>query len=231
MRTVSVLVLALLLAPLHATAQSASPDAGLPPVSSVSVAAEVAGAIAERWGTREGSVVVELISDGDWPAAGTPFRLTGSGSDGRWAIWFDAANGARQLLVRAGVQQVVVTAARDLERGTELTAGDLSRTPGVHWGPPASAEEVVPGWVTRRRIASGEAIRRPAAQPPLLVKSGDDVRIEVVYGAITLSLSGRAGGSGAVGETVAIRAETGKRLEGIVMGPGLVRIGTLREER
>jgi flagella basal body P-ring formation protein FlgA len=222
-----------MVAPAHLDAQAAILDSA--PASSLrhteTVAHEVAAAIAERWSVAATTVVVELISDGQWPEAGTAFRLTGSGAEGRWAVWFDEANGARQLLVRAGVQQSVATAARDLDRGTELTASDLVMEPGVHWGSVTRAESVVPGWVTRRRIARGETIHRPAAEPRHVVKAGDDVRIEVVYGAISLSVSGRAAGSAAIGETVVVRAQTGKRLEGVVVAPGLVRIGTLQEAR
>jgi len=194
-------------------------------------AAEVAAAIAQRWGTDARSIVVEMISPSPWPAAGTPFRLTGSGDDGRWAVWFEESGSARQLLVHAGVRTAVVTAATDLERGVMLEAAHLSSVTGVRWGAPSAGDPPVePGWITRRRIAKGEPIRRPAAEPPRAVRPGDDVRIEVVHGAITLSLEGRAAGSAAIGETVAVRAQTGKRLEGTVITAGLVRVVTVREE-
>jgi flagella basal body P-ring formation protein FlgA len=225
------------LAPFSVRAQGIGEQATTEPAHSVEVAgadasADVAAAIAERWGVEASRVVVELISLSGWPAAGTPFRLTGSGQDGRWAVWFEEDDAARQLLVRAGVTHWIVTAARDLERGTELTATDLSGEPSVQWGPPTAGEPAVePGWVTRRRIAKGERLRRPAASPPNAVKAGDDVTIEAVYGSITVTLTGRASGSAAVGETVQVRAQTGKRMEAVVIGPGLVRVGTTREEK
>jgi flagella basal body P-ring formation protein FlgA len=200
-------------------------------VAAADASADVAAAIAERWGVDAPRVVVELISLSGWPAAGTPFRLTGSGQDGRWAVWFEEDDAARQLLVRAGVKQWVITAARDLERGTELTATDMSGESSVEWGPPSVlAAAVEPGWMTRRRITKGEELRRPAVQPPNAVKAGDDVTIEAVYGSITLTLTGRVSGSAAIGESVQVRAQTGKRMEAVVVGPGLVRVGTTREE-
>jgi flagella basal body P-ring formation protein FlgA len=200
-------------------------------VAAADASADVAAAIAERWGVDAPRVVVELISLSGWPAAGTPFRLTGSGRDGRWAVWFEEDDAARQLLVRAGVKRLVVTAARDLERGTALVATDLSGESSVEWGPPSSREPAVePGWMTRRRITKGEELRRPAVEPPNAVKAGDDVTIEAVYGSITLTLTGRVSGSAAVGETVQVRAQTGRRMEAVVIGPGLVRVGTTREE-
>jgi flagella basal body P-ring formation protein FlgA len=226
-----------MLATMPAFAQGMGEQATTDPTVAVAItdtdaSAAVAAAIAERWGMDASTVAIELISAAEWPAAGTPFRLSGSGRDGRWAVWFDEANAATQLLVRAGVVARVWTAAHDIERGVELEATDLSSVAGVLWGPPtASGPGVEPGWVTRRRIAKGEEIRRPAAEPPHAVKSGDDVTIEAVYGSITLTLAGRANGSAAIGEVVQIRAETGKRLEAVVVGPGLVRIGMVREER
>ena len=64
----------------------------------------------------------------------------------------------------------------------------------------------------------------PAVAVPDAVKPGDDVRIVYVSGPVELVLVGRAAGSGAIGETVAVRAETGRRLEGVIVAPGTVRI-------
>jgi flagella basal body P-ring formation protein FlgA len=61
-------------------------------------------------------------------------------------------------------------------------------------------------------------------QAPLAVKPGQDVRIVYVHGPVELSLTGRAAGSGSIGERVAVRAETGKRLEGVIVAPGTVRV-------
>lgn len=201
-------------------------------VTVITVEADVAAAIAVRWGVDATAVTVELISDAEWPVTGTPFRLVGTGDDGRWSVRFEAEPTARQLLVRAGVLASVVTAARDIERGVELSVADLRRTTEVRWGAPQSIGlQPQPGWVARRRIAQGEQVRRPAAEPPDAVKSGDDVTIEVIRGAVTLTLSGRAAGSAAIGEIVAVRAATGKRLEGVVIAPGLIRIGSMREDQ
>jgi flagella basal body P-ring formation protein FlgA len=152
--------------------------------------------------------------------------MIGGGADGVWYVDVDGAEGrAARLRLRAGTEAVVPVAAHDLERGVTLTAHDIALQPTVAWGPPGRGEdEVAPGWVTRRRIARGEPLVTPGVALPDAVKPGDDVRIVYVSGPVELVVMGRAAGSGAIGERVAVRAETGRRLEGVIVAPGTVKV-------
>jgi flagella basal body P-ring formation protein FlgA len=188
----------------------------------------VRDAIAARWGVSGDSLRIEYQSEEDAAAAaaGVAVRLLGGGHDGVWYVDVeDEAGGSDRLRVRAGFEVVMRVAAHDLERGIALTAGDMALEPTVVWGPRSDAvADAIDGWVTRRRIRKGEALAPPAVQAPLAVKPGQDVRIVYVHGPVELSLAGRAAGSGALGERVAVRAETGKRLEGVIIAPGTVKV-------
>jgi flagella basal body P-ring formation protein FlgA len=201
-----------------ARAHAQGPSAGEP----------VRDAIASRWGVSADSLRVEYQSAEDEAAAlaSVTVRLLGGGDDGVWYADVERADGGTaRLRVRAGFEVVAAVAAYDLERGVELTADDIAFEPAVAWGPRAMvASAVEEGWVTRRRLRKGEALAPPAVQAPLAVKPGQDVRIVYVHGSVELSLAGRAAGSGSLGERVAVRAETGKRLEGVIIAPGTVKV-------
>ena len=195
--------------------------------------ARVAEAIAGRWGLDPAVVHVELASaDRDWPAAGTGFRVLGSGAGGSWIVMLEDAETSVQLVVRAGVRALQTVAARDLERGATLGAEDLAIENHIEWGPPRTGDAVVEvGWTANRRITRGEALRPPLVGPPLAVRPGDDVSVVVVRNGFTLTLGGRAAGGAAIGERVAVRAATGKRLEGIAVSNRVDRIDASRKEQ
>jgi flagella basal body P-ring formation protein FlgA len=87
------------------------------------------------------------------------------------------------------------------------------------------------GWTTKRRVRAGESLRAPLVESPRAVRPGDIVQLVVRRGSVTIALSGRAAGSAAIGERVAVRADTGRRMEGIVVEPGVVRIGPAGDRR
>jgi flagella basal body P-ring formation protein FlgA len=115
----------------------------------------------------------------------------------------------------------VLVAARDLPRGSVLTAGDVERRPG---SAAAGAAAPGPGWVTRRVIRAGEVLREPAVAPPDVVRAGETVHVVWQRGGVQLSLRGTAARSAGAGERVAVRIGTGWRLEGVAAGEGIVRI-------
>lgn len=194
--------------------------------------ARVSEAIAGRWGVDATRIRLEWATPDALPAAAREVRLVGSGADAGWVVSFEDAEG-RVLVrhrVRAGVSLSVPVAARDLERGVTLVDADIRFDTVVRWGPPPRQQESAPlGWETRRRIRAGEALKAPAVAQPLLVRPGDDVRITFARGGLEISLAGRAAGSGALGERVAVRAATGVRLEGVITGTGTVRVEAATE--
>lgn len=123
----------------------------------------------------------------------------------------------------------VPVAARDLVRGTVLTAADIA------WTDSAATERaaresaardarVSAGWVARRNIHAGEVLETPSVSQPDLVSSGDAV--DVVYSApgVTIRVRGTAVGSGAKGDEVYVRLDNRKRLRGIVAAANTVRV-------
>jgi len=56
------------------------------------------------------------------------------------------------------------------------------------------------------------------------------VRVTWRRGGVTLAMDGTALGAAAVGQRVRVRTETGRRLEGVAVGPALVQIEADRGE-
>jgi flagella basal body P-ring formation protein FlgA len=119
----------------------------------------------------------------------------------------------------------VEVAARDLARGEVLTPEDIARV--------AAPEEDVArvelprtlvGWRTRRVISAGEPLRPPAVSPPDLVQAGESVQVLYQGPSVVLRVNGTAAGSAAMGERVLVRVDARRRLEGVVIGPGLVQL-------
>jgi flagella basal body P-ring formation protein FlgA len=131
----------------------------------------------------------------------------------------------------------VAVAAHEIARGSTLTATDIayaprdartrersrSAAPGTNLTP-AVADDSLVGFTTRRLLAAGEPLRAPAVVAPQLVKSGD--LVEVVWGqdGILVTLRGRATRSAGVGERIAVRVDSQRKLEGTVIAAGRVRV-------
>jgi flagella basal body P-ring formation protein FlgA len=192
----------------------------------------VAAAVAQRWGVDASRVRIEPSSSAtEWPADDATFELGGSGADGMWLLDIRAASQTSRLIVRAGTEMLAPTAAHDLERNITIAVDDIMLAPTVEWGPPRDRGVTVEaGWITRRRITRGDALKSPAVAPPIAVRPGDAVQLVFETDGISITLQGRAAGQASVGQRVAVRADTGKRLEGIVTEPGVVRVGGPRRE-
>jgi len=186
--------------------------------------------LAARWGVGAEDLVLEWGQPrgGILPDGADSVRLLGAGRDGRWVAAFDFESPEMEnqsILLRAGVLRPRTVARRALERGAVVTEGDMASELRIHWGPPGGPKSACePGWVVQRSLEAGEELTPPAVKPPLLVVSGRPVTVVWSQGKVNLTLMGRAAGSAARGERVFVRTETGTRLEGLVEGPGLVRI-------
>lgn len=117
---------------------------------------------------------------------------------------------------QAAAQQQFPVAARDIPRGAVLSAADLV----VQHGTSSDAAPVGPGWITRRLVRAGEALRPPAVEPPRLIERGAAVEIRGTNGAAAITVRGTALGHGALGDRVLVRVGSGWTLEGVVDGPG-----------
>jgi flagella basal body P-ring formation protein FlgA len=201
-------------------AASADPDAAS--------AERVRTAIAARWAVAPETI--QLVW-GRCPAEGLPataFRLLG-GADGWFVLAFVAHGGdATSVRVRAGVDESVCVATRDLARDTRLAPDDLRLESRIHWGAPRShAVRPEAGWTLRRAVTAGSVLDRPTVEPPILVNVGDAVELDWSRGAVAMRMSGIALHDAHLGDVVRVRVEGRPRpLLGLVDAPGHARIGT-----
>jgi flagella basal body P-ring formation protein FlgA len=198
---------------------------------------EIRNLLARRWGVVPEALVLAWGQPrgGEIPEGYSHVDLVGHGRGGRWVVSFKegvASRGAISVLLRAGVEIQRPVASRALERGKTLGEGDMTVEAMTHWGP----VEDLPGastigWVAQRSISAGELLTEPAVKPPLLVVSGRPVEALWSEGNLELKIQGTAVGSGAMGERVYVRTSGGRRLDGVVQGPGLVQISNPRMEQ
>jgi flagella basal body P-ring formation protein FlgA len=186
----------------------------------------VVGRIADEW-----KVPVEHVrvtwgrsTSAFAPTDDVPFRVLGRGDAGWFVVVFDpAGSAATAVRVRAGVERLVMVAARPLRAGTKLAEDDMREETRVHWGVPEADSTNVPavGWEVRSALRAGEVVAPPAVAPPPLVIAGQPVRLEWERGGVQLSVVGIALNSARRGETVRARLEERPaRLTGTVTAPG-----------
>ncbi len=168
------------------------------------------------------------------PAGEIDFPLTGL----RGNYWFGAVayGSGHRFTVWARVEVTLaikcVVASADLIPGRPIDAAQLHietrDEPPVQSAPAATPEELA-GWIPRRRIASGDAVDRRWLDPPVLVKRGQLVTVEVVVGAARLKAEGLAETSGSLGQTISVQNPDSKRhYRARVEGAGRVSVkGTL----
>jgi flagella basal body P-ring formation protein FlgA len=181
--------------------------------------AELRAAIGARWGVPAGAVHL----DGDstlagLTALGAPLRLGAAGFGGRFVVHA----GSHSAWIRAGVLARLPVAARPLARGATIHPEDVRIESRVRWGEPNRADTVVSGWSTARHLPAGSVLLPPAVRPATAVRAGDAVKVVLEHGPVRLQLLGSAGGTGAIGDTISIRAQSGKRLRGVIREPGTV---------
>jgi flagella basal body P-ring formation protein FlgA len=130
------------------------------------------------------------------------------------------------VAARANAQvRRVPVATHQIARGATLTPGDIElRDSTMRSGAPIDTTGVVPGWVTRRVINAGEVLRSPAVEPPTLVTANQPVAVEWIDQNIRLTLRGTATRNAPIGSRVTVRMDSGRRLDGTVVGAGRVRI-------
>ena len=193
-------------------------------------ASAITAEIAARWGVAPDRVRLEwgAVRGDRAPAPDAAYRLVGSGASGDWVVSFEPPGGPSVAVrLRAGVEVEEPVAARDLERGEVLGPDAIEVVPTVRGGPPAPRPSPVAGWVARRRIGRGQPLREPAVGPPRAVEAGEPVQVVWRRTGLAVTLPGRALGSAAAGQSVAVRTETGKRMHGTAVGNGVVQVDAL----
>ena len=196
------------------------------------LAERVAERIAERWCIPPDALCLEwgACAETVLIAGEGPFRITGNGGDGWFAVVFDSTTaGAVALRVRAGIRDTVMFASRPLAAGCRIGEGDLRPEAVLHWGAPQfdRAGLPAPGWEVRRHLAAGDVVAWPAATPPSLIVAGEPVRLEWMHGAVKVSVIGLALNSARKGEPVQVRLRgRGGRLSGIATEAGKAVLAT-----
>lgn len=124
----------------------------------------------------------------------------------------------------------IVVPARDVPRGTVLSAGDL-----VYRSVPIQgiSETVVRGMAdligqeTRRSFHAGEALRLADVKHPTMVAKGATVTMVFEAPGISLSATGRAMSEGGEGDSITVLNPVSYRqVQATVIGPGTVRVGS-----
>lgn len=131
------------------------------------------------------------------------------------------------LLASASVQAADVSVlARAVARGEVLAADDFDmadRTAAQGRGALAAAD--AGGKEAMRNLPAGSVVRMSDVVVPRLVRRGEPVQVTVKSGGLAIATTGRALGSGAAGDLVrVVVTATNRTLDGIVDGPGQVRI-------
>lgn len=195
------------------------------PVWPVDMDEVVEALVADEWGIEPDAVVLEWGSLGSSiPAADASIELLGSGSSGHWVARFDDADGGfSSIRLRAGHTSRRPVAARRITRGSVLSLDDIHRSESFVWGPPIPIDDPVQvGWVVQRVLGEGDPLVSPAVRAPLLVTSGGAVDIVWQSGAVRVRVSGTAAGSGGLGDEIRVRSANGKRMNGVIVAPGVV---------
>ena len=127
----------------------------------------------------------------------------------------------------------VAVAARALPRGAVLKEADIvyRADSTAAKSRPVVGAGVAAGWVTRRVISEGEALREPAVGPPPVIEAGDTVQAIWSDGSIELRVAGRAMNTAAAGGRVTVRVDLERRFEGVAIGAGLVRLDSPSRSR
>lgn len=129
------------------------------------------------------------------------------------------------LAQSSGGSNRIPVAARDLTRGTVLSASDIKWTDTTLTdGSTPEAANVAPGWVARRLIHTGEILQEPGVEKPDLVRSGDAVVVIYSTPGVAIRVRGTAVGRGGKGDEVYVRLDNRRRLRGIIAGPNTVKV-------
>ncbi|MFN0007799.1 MAG: flagellar basal body P-ring formation chaperone FlgA [Planctomycetota bacterium] len=151
---------------------------------------------------------------------------------GHWSVPIDVrADGTRMQTVWVALDvrlfERVPVAARDLRRGEafQADAWSLERVAIEASAPRSPQPALLQGATSMRDLARGERIVATDVHREILVRSGDDVEIEVVRGLVHARRMAVARGQGAEGDRIEVQSgENQRRLVGVIVARGLVRV-------
>jgi flagella basal body P-ring formation protein FlgA len=197
-------------------------------VSSDTVAAAIERAVVSRMGDVHVIVRQTSTTVGDRP--GLEAHIEPGSKLGQPIRFVLTADGKRvgSVVARIEVTGDVPRARRSMARDQEITTDNvevvkaeiknalLRRMP--------EAGDIV-GARARRDIVAGELLTNALVSVPPAVKSGDEVRVMLTIGAVSVTGVGRASGSGHVGDTIRVLTPSSRKsLSGRIVGRGAVEI-------
>jgi len=157
-----------------------------------------------------------------------PARL---GYQSMWLTYTDT-QGARKripLTVTVGIEKKVWVAARDIERGDLIQAGDvelrkiLLERGSLNY---CDLSRDLTGLASSQRIRKDMPIRDTMVRMAPDVRAGDRVTVALSHGALLIEMTARIQREAYVGEEVSVISEaTGKRIEGVLTSPERVEFG------
>ncbi len=229
-----ILILVSMFAALH-SARAAEIDSGQPDALLQVVRAHIAQVT--PWKDSEIQVrSIKNFTASEFPAGEFSFCITSReplGSYHNALIPIEIRQGerlVRTIWIAADVviRATVVQATAKLQYGGIIAPGDVKEVlmdlPDARASYLRTCSEAV-GKVMRRTLSPGDPLTRESVSSPLMVHSGDTVRIRLERGPIALSAQARAEQDGRLGETIRIRSlEFSRQLKATVIGRGEVRI-------
>lgn len=136
--------------------------------------------------------------------------------------------GQAQVTAKITLPPIVISAARNIPKGTLLRATDLriERVPGRARNADAlqSIEEVV-GREAARAIAEGQTVDRALIRSPVLVKKGDVVTVYARNGGVQVRITARAREDGGHNDVITVESLLDRKvINGRVTGPQEVEV-------
>ncbi len=132
------------------------------------------------------------------------------------------------LPVQVQATDDVLVAARPLPRGHRLQATDLRRQTmelGALSGQYLLSGDAAIGQALRRGVTAGERLTPAMLQAPVLVRRGEPVTLQLRSPSFSIRASGKAMGSGAQGDRIAVENPATRRVvHGTVTGAGQVTV-------
>ena len=187
-------------------------------------------AVEERLGLPLGNVSVSDVMTRVEAEAGLVAQPEVTARLGKTSRFVLSARGVRRGLAVAVVTAVGLhpRAARAVARDEAIDAEAITLSEGLL--PPLPIKplltpEFLIGLAARRNIAAGEALTPAILRVPPVIKSGDPVDIIVRIGAVSVTGSGIASGSGQIGEQIRVmQPHSSRPLTARIVGPGAVEI-------
>ena len=129
--------------------------------------------------------------------------------------------------VTVTVMAPTVIASRSLQQGQVLTHADVNvqviDVTQLSSGLISDIEQAL-GKTLSGGIAAGQPVRTASLRNPLLLKSGQTVKLVAQGGSFYVSAEGKALGNGALGQVISVRTSNGKVVSGTVKEDGSVEI-------